>query len=284
MNRLLFFLLIAGFPLFLQAQKINYKKVRKCQDLSVPELNVQIPKGQKVLLVFPHADDEIVVAGLASHFVAAGAEVHLLTLGSGSRPAQAQARMDEVTCSSKKLGMAQLDLAGLPGNKWENVMKDEIEFWYDHKDSIRRVIRRKVEAFQPDVLITYDTELGGYGHPEHRISAQLTEEIFFSYSGDEGYAPQMIFQSTLPDDLESFYLKGSPPYLLAQKLTGHPGLPQPNVALEVGPYWEKKNTAAACHRTQYRTLKKFYLLIDPEHLNEHAAAFHREYYEWVTRE
>lgn len=259
------------------SKQVDYDEIASYQDHSVRELEVTADEETRVLLVFPHADDEVTCAGLTSYLKARGATIHLLTLGHSAETKDNDTRLDELDCSAARLGVDKLEVAGLVINKWDDIMNDDITFWYDHKDSIRSITRNKISRYKPHILITYDAETGGYGHPEHRISAELTEEVFHELQ-DSAFAPRSIYQSTLPDKLEHFYLNNSQAYDLSKELTGSKGLPDPDVSIDITDYWSVKNDMALCHKSQFNTLKKFYLVSEEGNLEAHARAFSKEYY------
>jgi len=160
-------------------------------------------------------------------------------------------------------------------------MQDSIVFWYDYKDSIKSVISDKINTFKPHFIITYDSEIGGYGHPEHRISAELSEKIFNENKNNADFPTKMIFQITLSDKLESFLVSKSPGYELSKKLTGSKGLPQPDISVNIEKYWKVKNEAASCHQSQIKIMKRFYIVYEERNKEKHTKAFNKEYYRVV---
>ena len=259
-------------------KKVDYQLIASFQDNSVPELQIEAGDSTKVLVIVPHADDETIAGGRVALLKDRGAEIHLLTLC-----APGDVRFHELHCSASKLGIAYVETAGFINNTWDDIMEDNITFWYDHKDSIRSVISNKINAFGPDILITYDSEIGGYGHPEHRISAELTETIFRENSGNADFRSKQIYQITLSEKLENFLVAKTPGYDLSKRLTGSDGLPAPDVAVDIRRYWKTKNEAARCHHSQIDILRRFYIVYDDRDEENHINAFSKEYYRLVSR-
>lgn len=257
---------------------VDYDKIASYQDIFIKKIDVTANENTRVLLIFPHADDEILCAGLTAYFKQQGAIIHLLTLGHNSETINNEIRMKELKCSTEKLGIENVEIAGLITNSWNDIKDDNIKFWYANNDSIKSIIHHKIDRFKPQILITFDTEIGGFGHPEHRISAQLTEELFYRYKSDTSFHSVSIYQFTLPEKMEHFILNKVPGYELAKQLTGSEGLPEPDVSLNILPYWPLKNEAALCHKTQFNTLSKFYMVAEKENLEAHSNAFNSEYY------
>lgn len=199
MKQLLIYLFISVMILFIGCDdKINYGTIMTYQDNSIPELDIDVTDSTRVLVIVPHADDETIAGGLISFFNEQGASIHLLTLCDHN-----DTRVKELNCSAGKLGIEQVEIAGFINNTWEDVMKNNISFWYDHKDSIRNVISNKITSFKPNFIITYDSEIGGYGHPEHRISAEITEKIFNESKNNAKFASEKIFKSLFQTILKS---------------------------------------------------------------------------------
>lgn len=259
-----------------KGKDVDYKLIASFQDNSVPELQFEAGDSTRVLVIVPHADDETIAGGLIALLKERGAEIHLLTLC-----APGDKRFQELRCSASKLGIEYVETVGFINNTWDDIMNDNITFWYDNRDSIRNVISNKINSFGPETLITYDSEIGGYGHPEHRISAELTEEIFHENSGSADFRPKQIFQITLSEKLEEFLVAKTPGYDLARRLTGSDGLPAPDVAVDIRKYWKTKNIAARCHQSQIDILRRFYIVYDDRDEENHINAFCKEYYRLI---
>ena len=258
--------------------KPDYQLISAFQDYSVPGYVAGPADSGRVLVIVPHADDETIAGGLIAMLKDHGATIHLLTLCGHD-----EERIRELECSAAALRIEHIETAGFINNTWDDIMEDRITFWYDYQDSIRNVISRGIESFRPDKIITYDSEIGGYGHPEHRISAEITEQIFIENSGNPEFTPEMIFQITLSDSLEKFLVSRSPGYELQKRLTGSDGLPAPDIAVDIRKYWKTKNQAARCHQSQIDILRRFYILYDEEDEADHTEAFSREYYRIVGK-
>ncbi len=258
--------------------KPDYKLIATYQDLSIPKLQVPIDENTKVLVVVPHADDETIAGGLIAHFNKGGATTHLLMLCGHN-----DIRTEELNCSTENLGIEKWESPGFVNNPWENIVENKIEFWYDQKDSIKSVISRKIHSFQPDYIITYDSEIGGYGHPEHLIAARLTEDIFNENIANPDFNTKSIFQITLSKDLVNFSVARAPGYEEAKKFHNSNGLPSPDVALDIRPYWKTKNKAGLCHQSQIKILRRFNIVYDEKYEDQHINAFSHEYYKVVAR-
>ena len=83
--------------------------------------------------------------------------------------------------------------------------------------------------------------------------------------------------------MEGFLIGGLKVYKSAIKLTGNQGLPKPEFRLNIEKYWEVKNNAGHCYKSQKRTLEKFFLISNFENIQKHSKAFSNEYYTVLER-
>jgi N-acetylglucosamine malate deacetylase 2 len=254
----------------------DYDLISTYQDETILELDIAVDDSTKVLIIMPHADDETIAGGLIAMLHNRGATLHLLTLCEHE-----ELRVNELNCAASKLGIEKVEIAGFVNNSWDDIMQDNIVFWYDQQDSIKNVLARKIIEFKPDILITYDSEIGGYGHPEHRISAELTETLLLENKDNPEFTPKKIFQITLPEKLEAFLVSRSPGYEPAKQRTGSSGLPKPDVSVDIQAFWNTKNEAAQCHKSQMNILQRFYIAYDIKHAENHKKAFSKEYYRMI---
>jgi LmbE family N-acetylglucosaminyl deacetylase len=270
------------FIVITSCNQVDYALIETFQDYNVPELELDISDTTKVLLVFCHADDEIAVAGLVAFLKERGANIHLLTLGHHPLQDDVETRMKELNCAANQLGIEKFEVSGLITNTWEETLQNEVN-WYNIKDSIKSIIDSKIQHYRPDILITWDNEIGGYGHPEHRISAQLTEDLFINNQNNPSFSATKLIQFTLPDKLEKFLVSENDGYKLAKELTGTDGLPDPDYALDITNYWETKNNVAQCYQSVMYTMKQFFFTYDKNNKENHIKAFSKKYYTVTTR-
>ncbi len=258
--------------------KIDYKTLESYQDHDIPDLKKEVENISKVLVVLPHADDEIAAAGLILYLKEKDAIVHLLTLCDHGEP-----RRGELKCSVEKIGFQKHENAGFINNKWEDIIENNIVFWRENKQEIKSVIQQKIYDFGPDALITYDSEIGATGHPEHLISAQITKDLFNENSNQNKLNPKYLFQITLPEKLENLIVAKTRLYKLTKQITKVEGMPGPNVALDIKKYWEIKNAAGFCHQSQLQILSKAYLVYDKDDKENHIKTFNKEYYKMLKQ-
>ncbi|MEO7285533.1 MAG: N-acetyl-1-D-myo-inositol-2-amino-2-deoxy-alpha-D-glucopyranoside deacetylase, partial [Jatrophihabitantaceae bacterium] len=159
------------------------------------------PADRRLLLVHAHPDDESIGTGATmAHYVAAGAQVSLVTCTLGEQgeillPALAQLaadqadqlggwRIGELAAAMAELGVRDHRFLGGAGRfRDSGMMGDPANqrpraFWQADSDPV--VFDAAVSALvavlrelRPQVVVTYD-EVGGYGHPDHIMAHRVT--------------------------------------------------------------------------------------------------------------
>jgi N-acetylglucosamine malate deacetylase 2 len=278
-----FFIGLLAIPFFVCCQQspTDYEAFKKSQNYTVPLWTKSYTNAVPVaLFIFPHPDDEVVCAGTIAQLKKQGWEVNLLTLTQGNTGEEA-VRSKEWEEAVKRLGIDHHTLLQLPNNPWENITKGQLVFWDQQTDSIKNIIYRDIKKYSPTLLFTYDDVLGGYGHPEHRLTAAITKDIFLGHREDSSFSVQAIFQITLAEKLETMILGRLPSYKDAIKTAGK-GLPDPTIAFDITADWPEKRNAAMAYTSQAKTLKKFFL-VPPADTLLHYNSFDREYYLEIKR-
>ena len=141
-------------------------------DLSLPTKDVK--NFKRVLVIFPHADDEILSTGGVLHQLTNnGSDVSYLLLTQGERGTKTgeedddlkETRVKEAKEVSKLLSIQNLiqkDLGDL-------TLKDK-------KGELYGIIADAIYDYQPDLIITYDLA-GLYGHPDHMVVSQVVTDL-----------------------------------------------------------------------------------------------------------
>lgn len=155
----------------------------------------------RVLAVHAHPDDELLATGVTlAHFVAEGAEVHVLTCTLGEQgeiiPAELEhlgaehddalgpyrreelrAAMAEVGVNSRVLGedpargvLSRYRDSGMAGSESAH---DPRAFARADLDEAVALVASVITEIQPDLVITYDSR-GGYEHPDHIQTHRVT--------------------------------------------------------------------------------------------------------------
>lgn len=156
-----------------------------------------IAQNKKILAIFAHADDEIVMSTSLSKFVRDGHSVTVAYATDGSwgvtehsdLPAGkvlAKAREKEMQCAAQHLGVLSPIFFGFEDGKLAN---------YSNLQPLHDKISALIAKIQPDVIFTWGPE-GGYGHPDHRTVSNVTTEVFQKIANPES---QSLFYPGLPE-------------------------------------------------------------------------------------
>ena len=279
MNKLVYIAFLCFAISCRSTKPVNYTEIKSMQDYSVPlDQPFEANDVKRALFVFPHPDDEIAHSGTIGYLKSIGTEVRLITLSKGMT-GQAEVRSQELLCAVEKLGVA-FGQYNFYGNTWEAVLKNEIKYWQgDSLRAVQQVIENEIMSFKPTLIYTYDTIIGGYGHHEHLLTAKSVFGAVASLGNAASFVKK-IYMSTLPSQLEQFLCRKVESYPGFVKRVGR-GLPAPQVAYDIKPFWPAKKEAALCHASQEHVMRNFYLK-PKENDSVHYDTFDREYYV-VTR-
>ena len=256
-----------------------------------------------VLFVHAHPDDEtIMTGGTMAALAASGTRVVLLTatrgeggevIGDelkhleGDRPALAAHREEELAQAMTALGVSEHfflgtkdggadPAAGLPERRFE----DSGMQWGPDGHAMpaadmapaalcaapvnepSRYVRAVIERVQPDLVITY-SQTGGYGHPDHVRTHEMTLAAVESLP--EPQRPAVLFadypaaaaQAMFDPHLPGFDLTGFQP---AETIPAIPAELPVHVAQDVSAYAGQKAMALAAHATQAQVAGQFFAL------------------------
>ena len=147
----------------------------KANDLSIISQDIQeVATIKKVLVIFPHPDDEAQTAiGTLSRLAKNDVEVSWIILTKGERGTDdahiddklKAIRVKEAQKVAKLIGVHSLSFYDYPDN-------DVTRF----RNNLVEDIRKAIAVSQPDLVITYD-ESGGYGHPDHIVVSNVVTEL-----------------------------------------------------------------------------------------------------------
>jgi LmbE family N-acetylglucosaminyl deacetylase len=144
-------------------------------DLAVPVQHMRdLASFRRVLVIFPHADDEAITCGGFLHRISRrGCAVTLVILTKGERGTRSgvcdgdlkEVRTREARTVAAILGLAQC------------IQEDFGDgLLHERKRELREFIAQTIAREQPDLLITYDLT-GLYGHSDHIACAEVITEL-----------------------------------------------------------------------------------------------------------
>jgi N-acetylglucosamine malate deacetylase 2 len=249
-------------------------------DIPQKEFLLKSNEKQTILAFFPHPDDEVTVAGTLMKIVDQGHSVILVCLTRGeaadtggkiSREKLAEIRTLEMEHASKIIGASHLELLNYPDG---GLLKIGI-------DSLKKIASEIIDEYKPEVLISYDSKVGLYGHPDHRLTGFVLEELFLERVGEPSFSPKRLFQVTLSPKQINLALKISKGFQENYPNDLSKGLPKPDFSISTQSYFEKVLEVIEGHESQSKTLKDLLPYHDKIPPLIYSRIFDREYFHEV---
>lgn len=153
-----------------------------------------------IMAIFAHPDDETTVAPALAKYAAAGAKVYLVITTDGrfgvtdhagipAGDSLIEIRKAELACSCNAMGIdPPIQLSGkdmLGSNEGMGPFFGQLISMEDQLEAV-------MDSLRPDVVLTFGPE-GDSGHPDHRLTADVTTELLFS--GKLAYMPALYYFS-----------------------------------------------------------------------------------------
>ncbi len=249
-------------------------------DIPQKESLVESTSKIRIMAFFPHPDDEVTVSGTLMKLINQGNEVYLICLTKGeagnagedyTRQELADLRTLEMQRSAEIIGVAKLHLLDYPDGGL-----DEMGL-----DSIKGIALDWINQIQPDVLISYDSKVGLYGHSDHKLSGIAVEQVFLENSGKQDFSPTQLFQVTLSPKQIQIALKLSSGFQRNYPKDLSQGLPTPDFSVSTQPYFHRVLEVMKAHQTQQAVLKDLMPYHDRVPAWIYSRIFDREYFHEV---
>jgi LmbE family N-acetylglucosaminyl deacetylase len=251
-------------------------------DRQIPVTADLFPAGapRKLLVIFPHPDDEVTIAGTISLLRRApGTQVTIAHLTHGekgptgnivSRENLGAARADEAKAAAKLLGA-------------EEIMLDYPDGGLTDTDpaKLKATIRSLIQQVQPSVILTYDDRVGLYGHPDHVLTGRYVREVFEEDQAKAGFPVQRVYATTLPQPMIDLALKVSKTFRERYPKEPGQGLPAPTVAVKMAGEATVKGAVVRVHKTQWQVMGDLQPLYDKITPWLYYRLFDREYFTLV---
>jgi len=243
------------------------------------ELIPAIPK-QRILAIFPHPDDEVTVAGTVMGLKAAGHQVTLVCLTRGEKGNAAQIpseeelarlRTVEMQRSAETLGVDELVQLGYADGGINAL----------GMDSLMALVHALIMEQKPDVLLSYDSKVGLYGHSDHRLTGEAVEKVFLKHRGKQGFVPKQLFQVTLSKKQIEVALKLSAGFQKNYPKDPAKGLPAPDFSIGTQTYFSRTLKVMLAHQTQKKVLQDLMPYHDRVPGWIYSRIFDREYFREV---
>jgi LmbE family N-acetylglucosaminyl deacetylase len=251
-------------------------------DSDVPQREELIPSSpqKRVLAIFPHPDDEVTVAGTVMGLKSAGHKVTLVCLTRGEKGNAAQIPSEEELA---RLRTAEMQLSAQTLGVDELIQLDYADGGIEAlgMDSLKSVVYSLIQAQNPDVLLSYDSKVGLYGHSDHMLTGKAVEEVFLGSRGASDFAPKQLFQVTLSKKQIEVALKLSAGFQKNYPKDPEEGLPEPDFSIGTQAYFSRTIQVMQAHQTQKKVLQDLMPYHDRVPGWIYSRIFDREYFREV---
>lgn len=230
---------------------------------------------QTVMTFFSHPDDEIAVGGTLLSLKEAGHKIILvcLTKGEAGPTGGLVEKADLGETRAKELQDvaffldAKLELFDFPDSGLKEI---PIE-------TLKQVAFEMIQKHQPDYIISYDSKVGLYGHPDHVMTSKAMEEIFLENKGTVDFPVKKLFQLTLSPKQIQIALKIAPGFQRNYPKEGL-GLPIPDFSVKTTPYFDTLVKMMEAHATQQEVFRDLLPYREETPSFIYSRIFDREYF------
>jgi LmbE family N-acetylglucosaminyl deacetylase len=249
-------------------------------DVAKREELISSSPQKRILAIFPHPDDEVTVAGTVMGLKAAGHEVTLVCLTRGEKGNAAQIPSEEELA---RLRTAEMQLSAETLGVDELIQLDYADGGIKAlgMDSLKAVVYALIQTQKPDVLLSYDSKVGLYGHSDHMLTGKAVEEVFLGYRGSTDFAPKQLFQVTLSKKQIEVALKLSAGFQKNYPKEPGKGLPTPDFSIGTQVYFSRTLQVMQAHQTQKKVLQDLMPYHDQVPQWIYSRIFDREYFREV---
>lgn len=218
-------------------------------DGNVPE-GTLAQKGDRVLFVFAHPDDEMAVAGTIAMLHEEEIPISILCLTRGEagqtgglvpKEQLGAERTKELHEVKDILGVDELVMLNFPDSALKKIAPNRI----------KRAIKKQINSFEPTVIVGSDKTVGLYGHDDHQLAGLHLFDLLkaMNYSKLKSY-----YMVSLPQSMIDLALDISPTFKERYPKDPALGLPEANIAVEISAYGSVKRKAMEAHRTQRQVI------------------------------
>ena len=249
---------------------------RYVNDETVPVTELA-QSGDRVLFVFAHPDDEIMVAGTAAGLNAKDIPTGIVYLTRGengptgglvSQEKLGEERTKEVYSIKDILGLDYLKVFDYPDSHVEDV----------DTSKIKASLLACIQEFKPTVIVGFDETVGLYGHEDHRLAGLYLHEVLKETAPFNLKAYYMV---TLPQPMIDLALKMSSIFRERYPKDPARGLPKADLAVNMWKCGSSKKKVLKAHKTQWEVIEDVqpYGMTIPSFL--YYGIFDREYFHKV---
>jgi N-acetylglucosamine malate deacetylase 2 len=244
---------------------------------------------KRAMIVIAHDDDMCAMAGTMSLLNKAGWQIAVVSIT--KNPVRNAAQVEACKFILDTVMFAELS-PGQIRNDSEEMRESYYAFPKDSFDIIfnRSIIEEEfvkhINSFDPAVIFTLDSEMGGYGHPEHVLISQMVIDL----SEEQRITPLYIYQSVYTNHMENTIMRrhsermkswGFPgdEWDRAKIAFGADGMPEPTVQIKITAEAQAKMNYLRSYNKREREVLGFFI---PEFekytAEEYFTIFDREFF------
>lgn len=250
--------------------------------------------NKRAMIIVAHDDDDCAMSGTIAKLHAEGWEIKQFSLqntplreGRTTHPASIICD-GNVEILSDGVFRNGLDTTKMP---YMPIPKSDFENTFEVEKTSNAIIE-KVNDFKPSAIFTLDSDIGGYGHPEHVFVSELVLDL--AQSGK--IQPKRIYQSVFTDHMEREIMDnllepnmkkwGYPsPYSTGKKVYGVSGMPLPNTQVKIDEYSaQKMEYLMAYHEKARKNMRKFIPYFDQFDHKTYFNLFDKEFFRMIEME
>jgi len=245
---------------------------------------------RKAMVVIAHDDDMCAMSGTMAYLNEKGWEIAVLSMSKGELRNEAQRRAcasiaDTVIFANISLNELRMD-DGKARPHYHAFPKDSFDIIFN-KELVRREYLEHITKFDPNVMFTLDTAMGGYGHPEHVLISQMVLDL--SRSGD--IKSDYIYQSVFTDHMENSIMERHSKQMKEWGFPGNAwekakdiydaqdGMSQPTVQINIEDYAQTKMQYLKSYNERERKIIGYFIPAYEEYdAEEYFKIFDREFF------
>lgn len=234
--------------------------------------------SKKVLVIFPHPDDEVTVSGTLSKLKRdPNTELTLVYLTKGEagptgglvpQDQLGNERVKEIHHAAKILKADHLEVFDLGDGQLQNI----------EPNHFKNIIKQMIAKYEPSTIITFDAKVGLYGHLDHLLTGKYVYEVFREEKENPSFSPKRLYVTTLPKPMINTALKISTTFKERYPKDPKKGLPTPTVAIKMASEASTKGKVVRSHKTQWQVMGDLQPLYDKMPPWIYYRIFDREYF------
>jgi LmbE family N-acetylglucosaminyl deacetylase len=225
-------------------------------------------KNKTALIIVAHDDDAISCSGTIIKLCKAGWIVKELCFYNTVTDAKENERIRKRQQDTKKVkqteGLASFEYVTLPYRDWQfssspgymPASQAQFDRQYN-KDTLLFYIRNFITSNNPSVIFTLDNNIGGYGHPDHKLIGQLVVDECMKRVKENYTSVEYIYQPVFTPSMVTKILSHLPVYKAALKTYGV-GCPLPDVQVNISSVGSEKKKVMQAYSTEQNSIKQFW--------------------------